>query len=103
MGFFDVHCAVSGVPLLGQQTAAWLVRAADGAPLTLPVCGEYDRLGSIEVPRWGEDFCDTLNELYLKWVESGRTGLWGFRGRADGAESELKRRFGDRVREPITV
>jgi len=51
MGFYDYRCMVTGVSLKGA-VAALVLLAPDGAklrPIALPVFGEYNRLGAIDV------------------------------------------------------
>jgi hypothetical protein len=52
MGFFDVHCAHSGLALV-EDTRLVLLLETDGGwtPLGAPLHGTYDRLGGIDEPQ----------------------------------------------------
>ena len=49
MGFFECTCMLTGVSLIGHATCVLLRLCDDGfAPITLPLTGEYNRLGAID-------------------------------------------------------
>lgn len=50
MGFFDFRCLASGLSLCGERAVAiWLLRDGEKfVPISLPVRGAYDRLGSVD-------------------------------------------------------
>jgi hypothetical protein len=49
MGFFECTCTLTGVSLIGDATCVLLRLCDDGfAPITLPLTGDYNRLGAID-------------------------------------------------------
>lgn len=51
MGFFDVHCAHSGLALVEDTRLVLLLETDNGwKPLGAPLSGTYDRLGGIDEP-----------------------------------------------------
>ena len=49
MGFFECTCMLTRVSLIGDATCVLLRLCDDGfAPITLPLTGEYNRLGAID-------------------------------------------------------
>lgn len=84
MGFFDFRCPISGLSLRGAgATHVALIEHAQGRwlPLTLPLTGRYDRLGSID--RLRPDFRTELFAAgFVGFVRAGRVA-------APGAPDEL--------------
>lgn len=64
MGFYDVRCGASGLSLKGAGAGLFLLRQHNRgfAPVALPVFGQYNRLGAIDMIR--EDYNTAL--LYRK-------------------------------------
>jgi hypothetical protein len=50
MGFYDYRCMVTGLSLLGERAALFLLERRGGGyfPCALPIVGSYDRLGCVD-------------------------------------------------------
>lgn len=80
MGFFDLYCAESGLPLRGDTRLVLLAEETGGrwSPIALPLCGEYDRVGAIDFPSSLDERSASV-DAFLRRLEfgfpPGRTGL----------------------------
>jgi hypothetical protein len=77
MGFFDVRCLASGLPIRsGQPCRAVIVqkRGARFAPVALAIEGRYDKLGSLEDIRGNEDTKRLTSLFGSLWREKRLSG-----------------------------
>lgn len=71
MGFYDVHCCVSGVALSGQ-TQLILLRETEKnswAPIAAPFRSTYNRLGGVDKPDMTKPHLKNVYEAFLEWME----------------------------------
>jgi hypothetical protein len=79
MGFFDYRCMLSGVSLCASRTALVVLEKVEDryVPIALPVFGQYNRCGGIDMIR-EDELTDRLLAFFQSTIRAGAATVdWG--------------------------